>query len=148
MSSDLPTESHDRLVTQLSAPVGISLEAHKKNGSQCNRTIATRFLRPMQTDSTSANNSQHCWVLMANNVASVCMGLKKFDRFQTIRNKCQQKPTLLWFHANGCNKSQQCWARLHGPLAVQGNQCHSIPFSLLKNETSHCTGSLEEDRVY
>ena len=33
-------------------------------------------------------------------------------------------PTLLWFHANGRNKSQhcwpqQCWVRLHGPLHVQ-----------------------------
>ena len=37
----------------------------------------------------------------------------KFDRFQIIRNKCQQVPTgankcqqvqtLLWFHANGRN---------------------------------------------
>ena len=33
-------------------------------------------LRPMQTDAVSANNSQHSWVLFANNVASVCMGLK------------------------------------------------------------------------
>ena len=35
--------------------------------------------------------------------------MAKFDRFETIRKKCQQKlasankvqPTLLWFHANG-----------------------------------------------
>ena len=29
----------------------------------------------MQLDATSANNSQHCWVLLANNVASVYIGL-------------------------------------------------------------------------
>ena len=50
------------------------------------RTIRGRFrrfpvgvvppLRPMQTDTTSANNFQHCWVLLANNVASVFTGLK------------------------------------------------------------------------
>ena len=28
---------------------------------------------------------------------------QKFDWFQTIRNKCQQVPTLLWFHANRRN---------------------------------------------
>ena len=38
--------------------------------------LKTNVLRPMQTDATSANNSQHCWVLLANNVASVCMSLK------------------------------------------------------------------------
>ena len=42
----------------------------------------------------------------------------KFDRFQTIRNKCQQVPTLLWFHANGYmqhnmpNNTACCWPTL------------------------------------
>ena len=44
------------------------------------RTLTNFFvylaLRPMQTEATSAKNSQQCWVLLANNVASVCMGLK------------------------------------------------------------------------
>ena len=57
--------------------------------------------RPMQTDTTSANNSQHCWMLLANNVVSVCIGLKVWP----VLNYTQQVPTLLWFHANGRNKS-------------------------------------------
>ena len=72
----------------------------------------------MQTDATGANNSKHCWVLLANNVASVCMGLKVWP----VSNYTQQVPTLLWFRVTGGpNKSQhcwaqQCWVRLHGPL--------------------------------
>ena len=42
-----------------------------------------------------------CWDLLG----------QKFDWFQTVRNKCQQVPTLWWFHANGHNKSQHCWAQ-------------------------------------
>ena len=51
----------------------------------CHKTCAALFCslgvskgpcKVLQTDATSANNSQHCWVLLANNVASVCMGLK------------------------------------------------------------------------
>ena len=60
---------------------------------------------------------------MANNVASVCMGLKVWP----VSNYTQQVPTLLWFHANGRNKSQHCWAQqcwvqqcLHGPLGNRG----------------------------
>ena len=64
-----------------------------------------------------------------NNIASVCMGLKGLTvRFQIIRNKCQQVPTLLWLHANGRNMlsptillvvGQQCCVRLHyRPLAL------------------------------
>ena len=47
------------------------------------------------------------------------VGHKKFDRFQTVRNKCQQVPTLLWFHANGRNKSQHCccWPTMLRPFA-------------------------------
>ena len=65
-----------------------------------------------QVHVSGLNNSQHCWGLLANNVVSVCMDRRVFfDRFPTVRNKCQQVPTLLWFHANGCNKSQHCWAQ-------------------------------------
>ena len=48
-------------------------------------------------------------------------------RFQTIRKKCQQGPTLLWFHAIGRTMlgptmlhvvGQQCCVRLHGGLKV------------------------------
>ena len=47
------------------------------------------------------NKSQHCCVLLANNVASVCRGLKVWP----VSNYTQQVPTLLWFHANGRNMS-------------------------------------------
>ena len=43
----------------------------------------------MQTDATSANNSQRFWVLLANNVASVCMGPKVLP----VANYTQQVPT-------------------------------------------------------
>ena len=78
-------------------------------------------LRPMQTDSTSHNIVACCWGILANNVASVCMGLKVWS----VSNYTQQVPTLLWFHANGHNVlgatvlrvvGQQCCIRLHGPL--------------------------------
>ena len=69
------------------------------------RTFAV--LRPMQTDATSANNPQHCWVLLANNIASVCMDLKVW----LVSNYTQQVPTLFCFHANGRNKSQHCRAQ-------------------------------------
>ena len=49
-----------------------------------------KFLRPMQTDATSANNSQHCWVRCC---------------WPTML------PTLLCFHANARNKSRRCWAQ-------------------------------------
>ena len=74
----------------------------------------------MQTDATCW--AQQCCVLLANNVASVCMGLKVWP----VSNYTQQVPTLLWFHSNGRNMlgptmlrvvGQQCCVRLHGPLA-------------------------------
>ena len=36
----------------------------------------------MQTDATSANNSQHCWVLLANSVASIWHGHKSLTCFK------------------------------------------------------------------
>ena len=50
-----------------------------------------------------------------------------FDRFQTVRNKCQQVLTLLWFHANGRNKSQHCWAKKCG---VRWNGAFQSSFSI------------------
>ena len=38
--------------------------------------ITVRNLRPMQTDATSHNIVACCWAFLANNVASVYMGLK------------------------------------------------------------------------
>ena len=53
-------------------------------------------LRPTQTDATSANNCQHCWVLLANNVASVCMDLKVWP----VSN-----------YKGSCKRTQHCWAQ-------------------------------------
>ena len=82
----------------------------------------------MQTDATSANNSQHCWVLLANNVAPVCMGLKVWP----VLNYMQQVPTSANIVVLLCKRTQQvttllgptmlgvvgqqCWVRLHGAL--------------------------------
>ena len=82
----------------------------------------------MQTGVTSANNSQHCWVLLGNNVASVCMGLKVWQ----VSNYTQQVPTSANIVVVPCKWAQhvttlssptmlgvvgqQCWVRLHGPL--------------------------------
>ena len=63
------------------------------------------------TDATSANNSQHCLRCCWPTMLHLFAWAWKFDRFQTICNKCQQVLTLLWFHANGHNKSQHCWAQ-------------------------------------
>ena len=50
--------------------------------------------------------------------------LTGFKLYATSANKCQQVPTLLWFHANGRNMlgptmlrvvGQQCCVRLHRP---------------------------------
>ena len=58
-------------------------------------------------------------VLLANNVVSVCMGLKVWP----VSNYTQQVLTLLWFHANGRSMldptmlrvvCQQCCVCLHG----------------------------------
>ena len=83
----------------------------------------------MQTDATSANNSQHCWVLLANNVASVCMDLKVWP----VSNYTQQVPTLLWFHANGRNKSQHCWAHKCWVLLANnvGSVCMGLKVAIL-----------------
>ena len=77
------------------------------------------YKRPMQTD--ARNKSEHCCVLLANKVASVCMDLNVCP----VSNYEQQVPTMLWFHANGRSMldptmlrvvGQQCCLRLHGPL--------------------------------
>ena len=65
--------------------------------------------------------SLKCWDLLG----------QKFDRFQTVSNKCQQVPTLLWFHVNGCNKSQHCWTQ----------QCWVL---LANNVASICMGLYSE----
>ena len=58
----------------------------------------------MQTDATS---HKHLLRVIVGRVWPTMLRLfawaQKFDRFQTIRNKSEQVPTLLWFHANGRN---------------------------------------------
>ena len=56
----------------------------------------------MQTDAISHNIVACCWGFWPT-VLCPFTWAKKFDRFQTIRNKSQQVPTLLRFHANGRN---------------------------------------------
>ena len=67
------------------------------------------------------NRSQHCWVLLANNVASVCTSLKVWTVFKLYATSAN----IVWFHAKRRNMlgptmllvfGQQCWVRLHGPL--------------------------------
>ena len=75
----------------------------------------------MQTDTTSANNSQHCCVLLANNVASVCMGLKVWP----VSNYTQQVPTSADIVEVPCKRTQHvgpnnvgcCWPRMLRPFA-------------------------------
>ena len=72
----------------------------------------------MQTDATSANKSQYCWVLLANSVASVCMGLTSANKGQHCcgsMQMVQQVTTLLGPTMLGV-VGQQCWVHLHGPL--------------------------------
>ena len=81
----------------------------------------------MQTDATSDNIVACCWGVLANNVASVCMGLKVWP----VSKYTQQVPTLLWFHANGQN--------MLGPtiLRVVGQQWCVL---LANNVASVCMG--------
>ena len=74
-----------------------------ERNTQC---VYKQVLWPMQTDATSANNSQHCWVLLANNVANIVVVPCK----QTQQVTRLLGPTMLGV------VGQQCWVRLHGPL--------------------------------
>ena len=78
--------------------------------------VMISVLRPMQTDATSHNVVACCWGFLANNVASVCMGLKVWS----VSNYTQQVPTLLWFHANGRNMFGPnvacCWPTMLCPF--------------------------------
>ena len=73
---------------------------------------------------TTPNIAGCCWPTVLRPFACAL----KFDRFQTIRNKFQQVPTLLWFHANGRNKSQHCWAQQCWVLLASnvGSVCMSL----------------------
>ena len=70
------------------------------------RLHSQRLFSFLKAHANGRNKSQHCCVLLGVFGQQCYVRLhepKKFDRFQTIRNKCQQVPTLLWFHANGRN---------------------------------------------
>ena len=108
----------------------------------------------MHTDATSlrahANGPN---IIGPNNVVTCCVRLHGtttmlalvdwFDWFKSIRNKCQQMPTLSWFHANGRNKSQhcwaqQCWVRFTNPILLVNNTQHC--WALLALVASVCMG--------
>ena len=58
------------------------------------------------THRRSQNNKSWVWLC------------QKFDRFQTLCNKCKQVQTLLWFHAKGRNMlAQQCCVFLRNNIA-------------------------------
>ena len=82
-------------------------------------------LKTMQTDAISANNSQHCWVLLANNVAFICMhGPKTLNGFKlyatsanivVVPRKWTQQVTKLLSPTMLSVVGQQRCVRLHGP---------------------------------
>ena len=80
-------------------------------------------------------------------------GPKKFDRFQTGHNKCQQVPTLMWFYANEKQQvttllgptvlgvvGQQCCVRLHGPLESNFKIFSNEPLHKIDNITISLSG--------
>ena len=52
----------------------------------------------MQTDATCW--AQQCWVLLANNVASVCIGLKRYNFKKFEHNTVQRQTAALYFCKN------------------------------------------------
>ena len=103
----------------------------------------------MQTDATSVNNSQHCWVLLARwlhshmNVASVCMGLN----VGPVSNYTQQVPTSANIVVVPCKRTQQvttllgptmlgvvgqqCCVRLHGPKRLAGLKLYATSATIV-----------------
>ena len=109
------------LVNWLDPPPGSGEDLHTRQG-----WWSSNFSKiTLKAHANGRNKSRHyCvllpWGFLANNVASVCMGLKVWP----VPNYTRQVPTLLWFHANGRNMldptmlrvvGQQCCVRLHGP---------------------------------
>ena len=109
--------------------------------------------RPMQTDATSANNSQHCWMLLANNVAWP-KSLTGFKLYATNAKKCQhccgsmqtdqQVTTLLGPTMLGV-VGQQCWIRLHGPLCYKGLKDKKTCSPKMKRTISFAPGPVTND---
>ena len=82
----------------------------------------------LKTHANGRNKSQHCCVLLANNVASVFMGLK----VRPVSNYTQQVPKLLWL----CKRTQHvgpnnvgcCWPTMLRPFArafMNGLSCRT-----------------------
>ena len=75
----------------------------------------------MQTDATSHNIVACCWGFLANNVASVCTGLKAL----TASNETQQVPTSTNIAVVPCKRTRQvgrnnvacCWPTILRPFA-------------------------------
>ena len=89
--------------TQLDTPC---LQQSRKTKMRCNclffeKNITRRVRRPF-------HKGQHCWGSMQTNNKNVgtC-----WSKSLTGFNCTQQLPSLLWFHANGRNKSQHCWVQ-------------------------------------
>ena len=84
----------------------------------------------MQTDATSANNSQHCWVLLHGQQCCVRLhGPKSLTGFKlyaasanivVVPCKRTQQVTTLLGPTMLDVVGQQCWVRLHGPLGNRG----------------------------
>ena len=78
---------------------------------------------------TTPNIFGCCWPTMLRPFSWAYKSLIGFKLYTT--GKCQQVPTLLWFHANGRNKSQHCWAQECWVLQL-ANNVGSVCMGLLK----------------
>ena len=88
----------------------------------------------MRMHTQTCSRGQHCCATLRRGHRTIEMSrlvAPKFDRFHTIRNKCQQVPTLLWFHANGRNILSPTMLR------IVGHQCCVL---LANNVASVCIG--------
>ena len=72
--------------------------------------------------SSSANNSQHCWMLhvatFANPVACCRLGVVA-QSLKPVKLFSQQLPTFLFFRDRR-SVAQQCWIRLHSSSNIVG----------------------------
>ena len=95
-----------------------------------------------RTQHVGPNNVACCWPTMLRSFTWA----QKFDRFQTIRSKCQQVPTLLWFHANGRNMLGPtmlrpfAWAQKFDRFQTIRNKCQQVPLNIVvvpRKRTQH-----------
>ena len=117
----------------------VGLVAPKFDRFQTIRNKCQHCCGSMQTDATCWE--QQCCVLLANNVASVCMGLKVWP----VSNCSQQVPTLLWFHANGRNMLRTTMLRVVGQqcCVLLANNVASVCMGLKVWPVSNCTQQMQ-----